>query len=283
MDKYKAIVKYKTSYYTFNLPIGLAAIIVGLKDNMMVKHLEQFALKLGYLFQVQDDFLDCFASENITGKIGTDIQNGKCTWLFVSAKKKCSQGELELLLDNYGHEDPHKVNVVKKLYSDLRVQAECIEHIKNVSKDILKFLKSIKNEQMTQAESREYCETKGKARLAVLLKPEDATALVEAIKKISTPYTTDPEERLAEFGMSRRYWIGLTDVSKEGEWTWMKEGSRLKYENLWYPGQPDHGSKMGKETIEHCVVLWLVVLIFVKKNMKNTRILSKNLHGCLPV
>ncbi|CAL8134388.1 unnamed protein product [Orchesella dallaii] len=149
MDKYKAIVKYKTSYYTFNLPIGLASIIVGLKDNMMVKHLEQFALKLGYLFQVQDDFLDCFASENITGKIGTDIQNGKCTWLFVSAKKKCSQGELELLLDNYGHEDPHKVNAVKKLYSDLRVQAECIEHIKDVCKDILELLKGIKNEQVS--------------------------------------------------------------------------------------------------------------------------------------
>ncbi|ODM87183.1 Farnesyl diphosphate synthase [Orchesella cincta] len=137
MEKYKAIVKYKTCYYTFHLPIALAATIAELKDTVTLKHLEQFALKLGYLFQVQDDFLDCFASENLTGKIGTDIQNGKCTWLFICAKDNCSQEELELLLDNYGYEDKHKVDIVKKLYDNLLVQEKCIGHMQDMAEDIL--------------------------------------------------------------------------------------------------------------------------------------------------
>ncbi|ODM88273.1 Farnesyl pyrophosphate synthase, partial [Orchesella cincta] len=90
-----------TILFTFPL---LAATIAELKDTVTLKHLEQFALKLGYLGR----FLGLFCLRKLTGKIGTDIQNGKCTWLFICAKDNCSQEELELLLDNYGYEDKHK-------------------------------------------------------------------------------------------------------------------------------------------------------------------------------
>jgi len=46
---------------------------------------------------LQDDFIDCFGNPDIIGKVGTDIQGNKCTWLIVQALKRASDEQRAIL------------------------------------------------------------------------------------------------------------------------------------------------------------------------------------------
>lgn len=119
MDRYNSIVKYKTAYYSFHLPVALAMYMAGFKDEESHRQAKTILLEMGQFFQVQDDFLDCFGDPEVTGKIGTDIQDGKCTWLAVVALQRATLEQKALFADCYGSKDPQKVAAVKELYEHL--------------------------------------------------------------------------------------------------------------------------------------------------------------------
>ncbi len=83
LQLYHSIATLKTSYYTIYLPIALAMLLDGFESaedcyqKNMWEEFENIALKIGKLFQIQDDYFDCFADKGITGKEGSDIQEGK--------------------------------------------------------------------------------------------------------------------------------------------------------------------------------------------------------------
>lgn len=74
---------------------------------------------MGYFFQVQDDFLDCFGDPALTGKIGTDIQENKCTWLAVLAMQRANEEQRGVMAECYGRADAASVERVKELYEQL--------------------------------------------------------------------------------------------------------------------------------------------------------------------
>lgn len=45
----------------------------------------------------KDDYLDCYGDPEVIGKIGTDIQENKCSWLVIQALKKATESQREIL------------------------------------------------------------------------------------------------------------------------------------------------------------------------------------------
>ncbi|KAL1110570.1 hypothetical protein AAG570_008098 [Ranatra chinensis] len=123
MDRYNAIVKYKTAYYSFHLPVALAMHMAGVEDIEKHRQAKAILLEMGHFFQVQDDYMDVFGEEGVTGKAGTDIQDGKCTWLAVVALQRSTAEQRKILMDCYGHDDKEKVVAVRQLYLQLGLPA----------------------------------------------------------------------------------------------------------------------------------------------------------------
>ncbi|XP_012168914.1 farnesyl pyrophosphate synthase-like isoform X1 [Bombus terrestris] len=121
MDRYNSIVKYKTGYYTFVLPATVAMSFTGIKDPEMYRQAKTILLEMGHLFQVKDDYLDCYGSIEDIGKSGTDIAEGKCSWLIVVALQRATPEQKKIFEECYGQSDVEKINRVKQLYQELGV------------------------------------------------------------------------------------------------------------------------------------------------------------------
>lgn len=127
LDLHRRIVQYKTAYYSFYLPVACALLMAGkkLEDHVDVKNI---LIDMGTYFQVQDDYLDCFGDPEVIGKIGTDIEDFKCSWLVVKALEICNDEQKKLLYENYGKQDPTCVAKVKQLYNELNLQGVFAEY-----------------------------------------------------------------------------------------------------------------------------------------------------------
>ncbi|XP_018404178.1 PREDICTED: farnesyl pyrophosphate synthase-like [Cyphomyrmex costatus] len=119
MNQYNSIVKYKTSYYSFVLPIIAAMHIAGIKDHEMFREAKTILFKMGNLYQIQDDYLGWLGKFDVCGKDTTDIQEGKCTWFVVQALQRVTPEQRKILEECYGDSDPEKVHRVKQLFTDL--------------------------------------------------------------------------------------------------------------------------------------------------------------------
>ena len=57
--------------------------LADVQDAQAFKDAEEICVDMGTYFQVQDDYLDCYATPEVLGKIGTDIKDAKCCWLII--------------------------------------------------------------------------------------------------------------------------------------------------------------------------------------------------------
>lgn len=96
LNIHRHIVKYKTAYYSFYLSVACALLMSSekLENHLDVKNI---LIDMGIYFQVQDDYLDCFGDPKVTGKIGTDIEDFKYSWLVMKALELCNDEQKKLL------------------------------------------------------------------------------------------------------------------------------------------------------------------------------------------
>jgi farnesyl diphosphate synthase len=105
---------------------------------------------MGEYFQIQDDYLDCYGDPEITGKIGTDIEDNKCSWLIVQAIAKATPEQKAILEANYGRRDAKYVACVKNLYAQLHIkeifeqyEEECYEKLMSMIDSLVSLPKSL--------------------------------------------------------------------------------------------------------------------------------------------
>ncbi|XP_017280454.1 farnesyl pyrophosphate synthase isoform X2 [Kryptolebias marmoratus] len=123
MERYKTIVKYKTAFYSFYLPVASAMYMAGITSEEEHKNAKHILLEMGEFYQIQDDYLDCFGDPAVTGKIGTDIQDNKCSWLMVKALEVTTPEQRSVLEACYGRRDDANVARVKDVYLSLQMPA----------------------------------------------------------------------------------------------------------------------------------------------------------------
>jgi farnesyl diphosphate synthase len=112
------------------------------------KAIEELVLEIGLLFQVQDDYLDCFGNPKVTGKVGSDIPENKCSWLIVKAYEKGDDRQRIVLKENYGkgqESTPLNEKKVKEIYDTLGLRAEYHKFEENCYKSICDKISNLSN------------------------------------------------------------------------------------------------------------------------------------------
>jgi farnesyl diphosphate synthase len=122
LEKYTFIVIYKTAYYSFYLPVALALHYHQLATPENLERARDILIPLGEYFQIQDDYLDAFGDPTFIGKIGTDIQDNKCSWLINQALSRVTPEQRALLDQVYGRKDKELEAKVKTLYNELQLE-----------------------------------------------------------------------------------------------------------------------------------------------------------------
>ncbi|XP_068108699.1 farnesyl pyrophosphate synthase-like isoform X2 [Hyperolius riggenbachi] len=95
--RYRAIAKYKNGFYSYYLPVAAAMYMARIDDEEAHQNALTIFDELGVLFQIQDDYEDCYGDPSAMGEMGTDIQENKCSWLVVEALKRATPEQRRIL------------------------------------------------------------------------------------------------------------------------------------------------------------------------------------------
>ncbi|XP_020713418.2 farnesyl pyrophosphate synthase-like [Ceratitis capitata] len=127
MDVCFSIIRNKSSSNFFYLPAAVGLLLAGVKDHKIFDECKAITFELGEYAQILNDYLDSFGNPDFTGKIGTDIQANKCSWLVVKCLELATPEQRAIMEECYGQEDPQKIARVRALYEEMgmpRVFAE---------------------------------------------------------------------------------------------------------------------------------------------------------------
>ena len=161
---FELVTQYKTTFYTFYYPslfpylihsiINASFFNLHLDLDKYRRSLEEYTRHLGLLFGAQDDYLDVFGNYDISGKIGSDIEEGKCTFLLIKALKNlnspsfcysnvclankdktvcsCNIRTKVVLSESIGIKDKEKIKIAREILVNCGVEKEFHEYSREV-------------------------------------------------------------------------------------------------------------------------------------------------------
>lgn len=96
-DDILKVYQYKTAHYTFCLPLILGAMLAGAGEET-IEALRETGEPLGILFQLRDDEIGIMQPTEVQGKpAGSDISEGKQTWLLWNLRRELDESRLECM------------------------------------------------------------------------------------------------------------------------------------------------------------------------------------------
>lgn len=117
LDDYLKMISYKTAVL-LACSLQMGAIIAN-TNEVDVEHIYNFGLNLGIAFQLQDDYLDAFGTEEFGKKVGGDILENKKTFLYLKTYDLATHVDREEILNWYSEtsRSENKIKKVKALFN----------------------------------------------------------------------------------------------------------------------------------------------------------------------
>ncbi len=153
LEDYLKMVSFKTAVL-LACSLQMGAIIADANDKD-VEQIYNFGLQLGIAFQLQDDYLDAFGTEEFGKKVGGDISENKKTFLYIKTLELTSSTDREELLKWYNNDlnSETKIQHVKELFTKYQVDKLLLGEIEKYT---LKAFESIEMLSLSDAKKNEF-------------------------------------------------------------------------------------------------------------------------------
>jgi geranylgeranyl diphosphate synthase, type II len=142
IDNYLKMIELKTSVL-LAASLKMGAILGGASEED-AQNLYEFGKNLGIAFQLQDDYLDTFGTEEKIGKKpGGDIRSNKKTFLMLKSREMADQNALATLTDLSVLEDEKKVEGTRNFYLKLNIDKHSKDIINQYSEYSFEYLSRV--------------------------------------------------------------------------------------------------------------------------------------------
>ena len=156
-DEYFEMIKLKTAaLFMFCFKMGCYLAGGNLKNQRIMKDI---GLKIGLLFQIQDDYLDFFGTKKVGKKIGQDVLENKKTFLFCEFINHANDKDKKEFLFNYNKnisEPTEKLRYVKKIFKKYDIKHKTLNEINILTSSIVSLISKLSITKKNKEEFSKY-------------------------------------------------------------------------------------------------------------------------------
>ncbi len=146
--------KLKTAVYTIEGPLMIGAILAGAQKERM-KVISRYAIPLGKAFQLKDDILGMYGTQQKIGKpVGSDIREGKRTLLILKALEKADEKQKKVILGALGNPNltENQIDDVKRIV----IETGSLKHSEDLAFALASKAKSVVLKEKLPREPKEF-------------------------------------------------------------------------------------------------------------------------------